>query len=71
MTVAVNPPAMVSPCIKRCAIDPASGLCIGCGRTLSEITGWIGYADHERASIMAELPQRLASLAAPGLATQA
>ncbi|MBL8544059.1 MAG: DUF1289 domain-containing protein, partial [Hyphomonadaceae bacterium] len=26
-----------SPCIKVCAVDGSSGLCIGCGRTLKEI----------------------------------
>jgi predicted Fe-S protein YdhL (DUF1289 family) len=65
MTVTVQPPPLASPCIKRCALDPTSGLCIGCGRTLTEIAGWIGYTDHERTRIMAELPPRLASLTAP------
>jgi predicted Fe-S protein YdhL (DUF1289 family) len=63
MTVVANPPPMASPCIKACALDPGSGLCLGCGRTLAEISGWIGYSDQQRASIMAALPQRLASLA--------
>jgi predicted Fe-S protein YdhL (DUF1289 family) len=71
MTIAVNPPPFASPCNKTCAVEPALGLCIGCGRTLAEITGWIGYSDHERACIMAELPQRLASLTGPKSAKQA
>ena len=64
MTVVANPLAIESPCNKICAVDPACGLCIGCGRSLAEITHWIGYDAAERARIMAELPQRLASLRA-------
>jgi uncharacterized protein len=56
---------MASPCVKACALDPGSGLCRGCGRTLAEISSWIGYSDQQRASIMAELAQRLASLDGP------
>jgi predicted Fe-S protein YdhL (DUF1289 family) len=52
-----------SPCNKVCTVDPASALCVGCGRTLAEIAGWIGFSADERARIMAELPGRLAALA--------
>ena len=51
-----------SPCNKVCAVDPISALCIGCGRNLAEIAGWIGFDADERARIMAELPVRLATL---------
>ncbi len=51
-----------SPCNKVCVVDPASRLCIGCGRTLAEIGGWIGFTPEERRRIMAELPARLAAL---------
>jgi predicted Fe-S protein YdhL (DUF1289 family) len=51
-----------TPCNKVCAVDPTSGLCVGCGRTVAEIAGWIGFRADERARIMAELPRRLASL---------
>ena len=53
-----------TPCIKTCVVDPASRLCVGCGRTLAEIGGWIGFTPQERRQIMAELPERLAKLAA-------
>ena len=33
----------------------ASGLCLGCFRTLSEIGGWRGFTDARRAEIMAQL----------------
>jgi len=51
-----------SPCNKVCVVDPARKLCIGCGRTLAEIAGWIGYTPEQRRRVMAALPDRLAAL---------
>ena len=48
-----------TPCIKVCTMDAASGLCIGCGRTLDEIARWGAMSDAGRREIMAVLPQRL------------
>jgi predicted Fe-S protein YdhL (DUF1289 family) len=48
-----------TPCTNVCTIDPVSGLCIGCGRTLSEIAGWLTLSAAERRRIMTELPQRM------------
>jgi predicted Fe-S protein YdhL (DUF1289 family) len=50
-----------SPCIKLCAVSGQTGLCIGCGRTLSEIAAWGGLDEAQRRAIMAILPGRLAS----------
>jgi predicted Fe-S protein YdhL (DUF1289 family) len=55
-----------SPCNRVCAIDPASGLCVGCGRSMKEIEGWLRFSDHERRRIMAELSRRLALLGCAG-----
>ncbi|MCA3255702.1 MAG: DUF1289 domain-containing protein [Alphaproteobacteria bacterium] len=53
---------MKSPCISRCEIDPATGWCLGCGRTASEIAAW-PYADAAtRMRIWAPLPSRLTKL---------
>lgn len=49
-----------TPCIKICVIDPASRLCEGCGRTLTEIAQWGRLSEPERQAIMAGLPKRLA-----------
>ncbi|WP_298742915.1 DUF1289 domain-containing protein [uncultured Brevundimonas sp.] len=54
------PRAIATPCVKVCVVDGASGLCLGCWRTLSEIGGWSGFTDVERARIMGELPRRAA-----------
>jgi predicted Fe-S protein YdhL (DUF1289 family) len=51
-------PTAASPCVKICAVDGASGLCVGCLRTLGEIAAWGGLDPAERARIMAELPAR-------------
>jgi predicted Fe-S protein YdhL (DUF1289 family) len=47
-----------SPCTKVCTIDPRSRLCLGCGRTLTEIAQWASLSESERLRIMAELPGR-------------
>jgi predicted Fe-S protein YdhL (DUF1289 family) len=47
-----------SPCTNVCAIDPRSGLCLGCGRTLAEIAQWASLGEPERLRIMAQLPDR-------------
>jgi predicted Fe-S protein YdhL (DUF1289 family) len=54
-----------SPCNKVCVVDAGSGLCVGCGRTLAEIGGWIALTPDERRRVMAELPARLRALPQP------
>jgi uncharacterized protein len=48
-----------SPCKRVCTLDPATDLCLGCGRTLAEITAWTRMTDAERAQVMAECARRL------------
>jgi predicted Fe-S protein YdhL (DUF1289 family) len=55
---------VASPCISVCRIDPGSGLCVGCLRTLDEIAGWIDLDDTARARLVAALPARRARLGA-------
>jgi predicted Fe-S protein YdhL (DUF1289 family) len=57
------PTAPIStPCIKVCVVDPASALCIGCGRTIGEIAGWGGMNEAERRAVMATLEARLVGM---------
>ncbi len=49
-----------SPCIAVCMIDPRTGLCFGCGRTLPEIARWHRMDGAERRAVMALLPARMA-----------
>jgi predicted Fe-S protein YdhL (DUF1289 family) len=53
---------ILTPCRKVCVLDPASGVCRGCGRNGDEIAGWMTMSNTERAQIMALLPGRLAAL---------
>jgi predicted Fe-S protein YdhL (DUF1289 family) len=40
-------------------MDEASGYCIGCGRTIEEITHWGATPLDQRVETMAQLPERL------------
>ena len=65
MTETDRPSPIESPCNKVCVIDAACGLCIGCGRSLAEIGGWISMTADERRRVMDELPARRAALPRP------
>ena len=60
-----------TPCIAVCMIDPGTGLCFGCGRTLPEIARWHRIDSAERLAIMAQLPARMADAGLPALAPAA
>jgi len=45
-------------------MDDASGLCVGCARTLDEIASWSVLDDDARRAIVAALPSRKAHFAA-------
>jgi predicted Fe-S protein YdhL (DUF1289 family) len=47
-----------SPCNRVCTLDPASGLCLGCGRSLDEIARWTQMTDAERARVVADIAGR-------------
>ena len=49
---------MKSPCVDVCIMDPDSGLCQGCLRTLDEIARWSEMSEVEREQVIASLPQR-------------
>ena len=48
-----------SPCICVCTMDPATGLCIGCYRTLDEIAGWSAMDDAGKREIWRLLEERV------------
>lgn len=52
------PRAVATPCVMVCTVDGASGLCLGCFRTLPEIATWSRMAAEDRAKIMGELEGR-------------
>lgn len=48
----------ISPCVGVCIIDPASGYCLGCARTIPEIAGWLDFSAEEKQRILAALDER-------------
>jgi predicted Fe-S protein YdhL (DUF1289 family) len=51
-------PGVPSPCVSVCQMDPASGLCRGCWRTLDEIAGWGSLADADKLQIWGRIEAR-------------
>lgn len=48
----------LSPCVSICRVDPVSGWCEGCRRTLGEIADWPMLSAHEKREIIAQLDSR-------------
>lgn len=46
--MSLPPEQVASPCINVCLIDPQSGLCRGCRRTLQEIADWLEMTPAEK-----------------------
>ena len=47
-----------SPCVKLCVVHPEARICIGCHRTIDEISQWSKMSDEDRARVKDELPAR-------------
>ena len=50
-----------SPCVHICLMDYAQGLCIGCHRTLDEITYWTTYTVARKSEVLAAVAKRRAA----------
>jgi len=53
-----------SPCIRDCRVDQDTGFCVGCFRTLREISYWETYPPQEQRRVMAQIEARRAGAAA-------
>lgn len=53
-----NGPRVPSPCNSVCRIEPASGWCEGCWRSIDEIIGWGSMDDAARRAVWAALDER-------------
>jgi hypothetical protein len=51
-----------SPCIKICVVHPEERPCVGCYRSIDEISAWSRLSPAERQIIMADLPNRARQL---------
>jgi len=47
-----------SPCTSICAIDPKIGLCVGCKRTIKEITNWFNLSNMQKKKILLKIQDR-------------
>lgn len=54
---------IASPCIKLCVVHPEERICVGCYRSIDEISRWSKMTQTERAEVIAELPDRAPKLA--------
>ena len=52
--------APASPCIGVCLLDPATGYCRGCLRSVTEIASWYEASAEEKRAILTRLDQRRA-----------
>jgi uncharacterized protein len=53
---------MPSPCVSVCQMNPTSGLCEGCLRTLDEIARWSTLGDAGKREVWARIGDRVAAL---------
>jgi len=61
MSDGCSPPGVASPCTSVCTIEPASGLCAGCLRTLDEIALWSTLSDDEKREVWQRIAARRVS----------
>ncbi len=53
--------SIASPCISVCKMNPVTGLCDGCQRTIDEIAHWSLLDEHEKRAVLVQLPARRAA----------
>ena len=61
-----EPPDYSSPCNRVCTLDLQTEVCVGCFRTLDEISHWTRYTNAERQAIRAALAGRKQQFEAKG-----
>ncbi|HEU4708879.1 MAG TPA: DUF1289 domain-containing protein [Methylophilaceae bacterium] len=55
-----DPTEIQSPCIGVCTMSEATGLCLGCFRTIEEIREWWDMTNDQRSQLMDALEARQA-----------
>ncbi len=63
--MSLPPDHVPSPCVKVCALDPDSGLCRGCFRTLQEIADWLEMTAEEKRATLERAADRSRSFGTP------
>ncbi|WP_440903568.1 DUF1289 domain-containing protein [Catenovulum sp. SX2] len=57
-----NPLLIRSPCVRNCCLDQHD-ICLGCGRSIKEITSWTQQSEQQKLQTLAIAEQRLQKLA--------
>ena len=55
-----------SPCVSICRIEPDTGYCVGCHRTIEEIADWAMMSDERKRSVWQQIGLRREGSRAPG-----
>ncbi len=53
-----------SPCVRLCTLNDGD-VCVGCGRTLDDIKGWMAMPDADKQTCVQRAHQRLTDLGLP------
>jgi uncharacterized protein len=58
LQASIPEPVVPSPCVNICTMDAATGLCMGCMRTLDEIATWGGSSNSRKREILQAIDLR-------------
>jgi hypothetical protein len=58
--VNLAPEHVPSPCVKLCALDPRSGYCVGCYRTIDEVANWVEMSAEDKRAVLERVARRRA-----------
>jgi predicted Fe-S protein YdhL (DUF1289 family) len=51
-------PDSEDPCINKCGVSSTTGFCVGCYRTLKEISEWSGLSKEEKQEVIKKCAER-------------
>jgi predicted Fe-S protein YdhL (DUF1289 family) len=63
-------PEVASPCIQVCQMDPGTGLCRGCLRSLQEIADWLEMTPQEKRATLDRIERRRSGRRPPSRAEE-
>lgn len=49
---------VASPCVRNCCLN-ADDVCMGCGRLITEITGWTDFTAEQKRAVIAAASARI------------
>ena len=52
-----------SPCQQICQMNPQTGYCIGCLRTIDEIANWLEMSTEEKRTVLQRIDERRKAIA--------